>query len=163
MASAPVVRTDVQIANRGAESFLRLYYNAYDSTTRAETISKFYRDTSTFSWNGTAIVGVEKIKEFMAKLPISKHEMQSWDCHSLQGFGNAAAGTPPSLHILVTGTVTHGKDMDVNARQLANLPRTFSQTFVLIPETPPPVPAGQPAPAAEPKYYVSMDAMRFVG
>lgn len=48
--------------------------------------------------------------------------------------------------------------MDTNAKNINSIPRTFSQTFLMIPEVPGPI--GQ---AAEPKYFVSADTMRFVG
>lgn len=50
-----------------------------------QTVSKFYRPTSLFNWNGTSVTGVDKIKEFLAKIPSSKHEIQSSDCHAVPG------------------------------------------------------------------------------
>jgi hypothetical protein len=48
--------------------------------------------------------------------------------------------------------------METNAKNINNIPRTFSQTFLMIPEVP-----GAIGQAAEPKYFVSADTMRFVG
>lgn len=71
--------------------------------------------------------------------------------------GTGTTDTPPSLLVVVSGTVAHGP-MDVNAKSINNIPRTFSQTFLMIPEVP-----GAVGQAAEPKYFVSADTMRFVG
>jgi len=71
--------------------------------------------------------------------------------------GTGTADTPPSLLVVVSGTVAHGQ-MDTNAKNINNVPRTFSQTFLMIPEVP-----GAIGQAAEPKYFVSADTMRFVG
>lgn len=44
---------------------------------------KFYRDTSHITYNGTAVNGENAIKVFLEQLPISKHEIQSYDCHPI--------------------------------------------------------------------------------
>jgi NTF2-related export protein 1/2 len=127
-------------------------------------------------WNGETITGVEKagntpvsilvinlstppqIKEFLAKMPESKHEIQSWDCHPVPGH------TPSPILITVSGTVLHGS-MPAKIPQTKKpgvLPRVFSQTFVLVHE-PTVQPAGQPESASSDVYYVRSDTLRFVG
>lgn len=128
-----------------------------------------------FNWNGTALTGADKIKEFLAKLPPTKHEIQSSDCHAISGesrrcssdtsYTDESSGKrdkdtssgPPSLMVVVSGIVSHGP-MDIAAKSVNSLPRTFSQSFLMIPEAPSAI--GQ---AAESKYFVSADTMRFVG
>ncbi|KAF9505909.1 hypothetical protein BS47DRAFT_1374220 [Hydnum rufescens UP504] len=151
MTTGKVARSDVDVANRGAENFVRIFYAAYDSAQRGETVPKFYRPNTTFNWNGTHIKG-DEIRDFLLKIPPTKHEVQSYDCHAVPGT------QPPSLLIVVSGTVAHGTSMDANSKTLENIPRAFSQTFLLLPEVPGPI--GQ---AAEPKYFVITDSMRFVG
>jgi NTF2-related export protein 1/2 len=73
----------VEIANRGADEFLRVYYATYDSAQRAEGVTKFYRDTSCLTYNGTAVTGPTAIRELLERLPVTKHEVQSYDCHSI--------------------------------------------------------------------------------
>lgn len=73
----------VEIANRGADEFLRVYYATYDSAQRAEGMPKFYRETSHLSFNGTAVTGPEGIKSLLEQIPLSKHEVQSYDCHPI--------------------------------------------------------------------------------
>lgn len=71
---------------------------------------------------------------------------------------------PPSLLITVSGSVTHGRGPagnppNTSSRNKDGHPRVFSQTFMLVPDpTAPPSKAGELA-----KYYVSADALRFVG
>ena len=72
--------------------------------------------------------------------------------------------TPPSLLLNVSGSVVHGKQHQPAANQrnptrsVDGLSRVFSQVFMLVPD--PNVP---PNPEEGTKYYVSVDALRFVG
>lgn len=75
--------SSVEIANRGADEFLRVYYATYDSAQRAEGVLKFYRETSHLTYNGTAVTGSEAIKSLLEQIPRSKHEVQSYDCHPI--------------------------------------------------------------------------------
>lgn len=92
----------IEIANRGADAFLRLYYRAYDGATRAVDLPKMYRATSKAMWNGTALDGADAVRDFVAKLPKVRgsweknvlrlrptrqthHEVQSYDCHPVPG------------------------------------------------------------------------------
>ena len=67
---------------------------------------------------------------------------------------------PPSLLVTVSGTVVHGGEPDgSSARSVDGQPRVFSQTFMLVPDsTAPQTKAGEVG-----TYYISADAMRFVG
>ncbi|KAF8336984.1 NTF2-like protein, partial [Cantharellus anzutake] len=138
------------IANRGAVNFVRVFYSAYDSEKRVETIPKFYRPTSTFHWNGNLILH-DKLLEFLGGLPATKHDIHTYDCHAVP------ETTPPSLFITVTGNVSHGS-ADSNARSFNDLPRVFSQAFLLQPEIPPAI-----GNTADIKYYIVSDTFRFVG
>lgn len=168
-----VSRADVEIANRGADQFLRLYYTAYDSTARAADLPKMYRASSKAMWNGTALEGVEAVRDLAAKLPRTKHDVQSYDCHPVPGT------TPPALLITVSGTVLHGPAAvaagagkgPVAARfggKVEEQPRVFSQSFLLLQD---PEAAGEAGAAAGdaadknkgPRYYIKTDNMRFVG
>lgn len=109
-------------------------------------------------------------------MPITKHEVQSFDCHPIPGtpchfaltggtHSSTRLGTqPPSLLITVSGNVTHGRGPAGNppstpSRTIDGHPRVFSQTFMLVPDSDaPPTKPGEVA-----KYYVSADALRFVG
>ncbi|KAG9007773.1 hypothetical protein FRB93_007164 [Tulasnella sp. JGI-2019a] len=153
-------RSEIEIANLGADNFLRLFYNAHDSTSalRREAVPKFYRPTSTVNWNGTTIIGAEGLAGFLAAQPLSKHQVSSYDCHAIPG--SASRGRPPSLLITVTGLVIHGptvqsETVNINSKNFESAPRIFSQSFVLVPDD---IISGQ-----EPKYYVATDSFRFVG
>jgi NTF2-related export protein 1/2 len=74
------------------------------------------------------------------------------------------ASKPPSLLVTVSGNVTHGLGVAGNPpsnikKEINGQPRVFSQTFMLVPDT-----TTAPAkPGEVGKYYVSSDALRFVG
>ncbi|KAG7099689.1 hypothetical protein E1B28_001511 [Marasmius oreades] len=157
--SAGLTRDDITIATRAADSFIKLYYTAYDSSTRLSDLPNFYRPTSSITWNGNPLQGSDGVKRLIEKMPPTKHEMLSFDCHPIPG------STPPSLFVNVSGNVTHGRQHPPptsqarsNTRSVDGHPRVFSQIFMLVPD--PNVP---PNPGEGTKYYVSVDALRFVG
>jgi len=72
---------------------------------------------------------------------------------------------PPELLVTVSGTVTHGNpnppvpSINNKSKNVDGQPRVFSQTFVLVPDK-----SAVPAKTGEvAKYYISADALRFVG
>ena len=75
-----------------------------------------------------------------------------------------AGSQPPSLLVTVSGIVTHGKGPAANPANTPRSavdghPRVFSQTFMLAPDpNAPPTKSGEVA-----KYYITADALRFVG
>ncbi|KAG9044047.1 hypothetical protein FS837_008841 [Tulasnella sp. UAMH 9824] len=150
--------SEAELANLRADSFLRLYYNAHDSTAqfRKENVPRFYRAQSTCNWNGNALVGPDQIQGFWAGKPLSKHEIQSYDCHPIPG--SSSDTRPASLLITVSGIVVHGPmakgPLQTGTKKMEEAPRVFSQAFVLMPEEPV---------APEPKYYIASDTLRFVG
>ncbi|KAF8910091.1 hypothetical protein CPB84DRAFT_1842747 [Gymnopilus junonius] len=149
---------DIEIATRAADHFTRIYYTAYDSDTRLADLPQFYRQTSSLTWNGKPFQGVDGLKELVARMPPTQHEVQSFDCHPIPG------AQPPSLLITVSGNVTHGKGPsgnppDTPVRSIEGHPRVFAQTFILVPD--PLAPPTKPGEVA--KYYVGADALRFVG
>ncbi|KII93618.1 hypothetical protein PLICRDRAFT_171349 [Plicaturopsis crispa FD-325 SS-3] len=153
-----LTRKDIEIATRAADHFQRVYYTTYDSPTRVEDLPKFYRPTSSLAWNGKPYQGSDGVKDLIQKMPPTKHDVQSFDCHPIPG------SQPPSLLVTVSGNVVHGKGPSGNpaatpAKSIDGQPRVFSQTFMLVPDpTAPPTKTGEVA-----KYYVNADSMRFVG
>lgn len=149
-------REDIEISTRAADHFTRLYYTTYDSPTRVEDLPKFYRPTSTLTWNGNPCQGSEGVKKLIHDMPSTRHEVQSYDCHPMPGT------QPPSLLVCVSGNVSHGKSpatKSTSTRSVDDQPRVFFQSFVLVPDpVAPVVKAGEVA-----KYYIDADAMRFVG
>ncbi|KAJ7597436.1 hypothetical protein C8J56DRAFT_774009, partial [Mycena floridula] len=150
--------SSIEIASRAADNFVRLYYAAYDADTRLADLPAFYRPSSSLTWNGKPFEGTEGLSQLVTKMPPTKHEVQSFDCHPIPGT------TPPSLLIQVSGSVTHGRGPASNPPSAPNKtvdghPRVFSQTFMLQPDpTAPTKNAGE-----LPKYFIGADAMRFVG
>ncbi|RDB28838.1 NTF2-related export protein 1 [Hypsizygus marmoreus] len=154
----PITSSDVEIATRAADHFTRIYYTTYDSDTRLNDLPQFYRPNSSLTWNGKPFQGVEGVRQLIEKMPSTKHEVLSFDCHPIPGT------SPPSLMVTVSGNVTHGRGPAGNppttsSRNPEGQPRVFSQTFLLVPD--PAAPATKPGELA--KYYVSADALRFVG
>ncbi|KAI9429864.1 NTF2-like protein [Lactarius indigo] len=142
---ANLTKEDIEIATRAADHFTRLYYSAYDSSTRVDDLPNFYRPNSAVSWNGNPYEGSQG------------HEVLSFDCHPIPG------SQPPSLLITVSGNVTHGGGPNANPastpkKNIEGHPRVFSQTFMLVPDTTAPPKVGEVA-----KYYIIADTMRFVG
>ncbi|KAH9932075.1 NTF2-like protein [Epithele typhae] len=74
---------DIEIATRAADNFTRLYYTTYDSATRVEDLPNFYRPTSALTWNGKPFEGVDGVRNLVAGIPSTKHEVQSFDCHPI--------------------------------------------------------------------------------
>jgi NTF2-related export protein 1/2 len=167
--------TSIEIATRAADHFTRLYYSAYDSSTRVDDLPNFYRPNSAVSWNGNPYEGAQGVRDLVAKMPKTQHEVQSFDCHPIPGgltHGYAPAGPlltqetgsqPPSLLITVSGNVTHGGGPGANPpsthkKVIEGHPRVFSQTFMLVPDNTAATKVGEVA-----KYYIIADTMRFVG
>ncbi|KAF8445688.1 hypothetical protein L210DRAFT_3619538 [Boletus edulis BED1] len=139
MSTTVFTRDDIDISTRAADQFTRLYYSTYDSPARAEDLPKFYRPTSTLTWNGNPCQGVDGVKKLIQNMPSTKHEVQSYDCHPIPGYSEHPVNTP--------------------SRSVDGQPRVFFQTFMLVPDPAAPI-AGVGEVA---KYYVDADSMRFVG
>ncbi|CAK5280624.1 unnamed protein product [Mycena citricolor] len=158
MSTAPLTPADIEIATRAADNFTRIYYKAYDSASRLSELPKFYRPTSALTWNGTPFQGATGLTTLVENMPPTRHEIQSFDCHPIPGT------TPASLLIVVSGNVTHGLGPSGNppgtaAKNKEGHPRVFSQTFMLVPDSA--APPSKPGELA--KYFISADALRFVG
>ncbi|KAG6842446.1 hypothetical protein C0991_007576 [Blastosporella zonata] len=163
--------SDVEIATRAAENFTRIYYKAYDSNNRLNDIPQFYRESSSLVWNGKPFQGATGIRDLLEKMPVTKHDIQSFDCHPIPGsyfwtivkrlrlLKSSTGTSPPSLLVCVSGSVVHGNPTNITARNPEGRSRVFSQTFMLVPDSN--APATKPGELA--KYYVSADAIRFVG
>ena len=79
------IMSSIQIATRAADQFTRLYYSTYDSATRTDDLPKFYRDSSSLTWNGRPYQGVAGVKDLIQNMPPTVHEVQSFDCHPIPG------------------------------------------------------------------------------
>lgn len=75
----------IEIATRAADNFTRIYYTTYDSDTRLSDLPQFYRPTSSLTWNGKPFQGSDGLRQLIEKMPPTKHEMQSFDCHPIPG------------------------------------------------------------------------------
>jgi NTF2-related export protein 1/2 len=75
----------IEIATRAADHFTRIYYTAYDSDTRLADLPHFYRPSSSLTWNGKPFQGTDGLKQLVSKMPMTKHEVQSFDCHPIPG------------------------------------------------------------------------------
>ncbi|KAI0032144.1 NTF2-like protein [Vararia minispora EC-137] len=157
MTMANLTKEDIEIATRAADHFQRLYYTAYDSSTRVDDLPNFYRPNSAISWNGNPYAGAEGMRQLVMGMPKTKHDVLSFDCHPIPGT------QPPSLLVTVSGNVTHGEGpvgnpVSTPAKNIEGHPRVFSQTFMLAPDSTVTLKPGEVA-----KYYIIADALRFVG
>lgn len=152
-------RPEVDYVNRAAEGFLQIYYECMDGPQRDANIAELYRDTSVLIWNGETVNGAQQIKEFYAKMPQSKHEIQSWDCHPVPGTN------PTAILVTVSGIVLHGEmpSKMPQTKKHGVLHRIFSQSFVLTPEPKPMIQPGAEAGQEADRYFIRADTMRFVG
>ena len=55
------------------------------SDTRLDDLPAFYRPASALTWNGTPYQGAEGVRQLLEKMPPTKHEVQSFDCHPIPG------------------------------------------------------------------------------
>ncbi|EJU02576.1 NTF2-like protein [Dacryopinax primogenitus] len=159
-----VKNENVELADRAADDFVAVFYSNMDSTGRA-SLAKMYRPSSTLIWNGNKMQGVESINDFFSKLPPSKHDLNSYNCHPIPGT-EGLNDRKPSLMLVASGSVTHGKEPVEHAvpkyYPVADaLPRAFCQTFVLCPDI-----EGSGLPPDQWKmvdrYYIISDHLRFI-
>ena len=78
---------------RAADTFVRIYYTAYDSYNRMRDLPNFYRPSSSITWNGNTKTGVDGLKELITNMPPTSHNMQSFDCHPVPGNADPITGT----------------------------------------------------------------------
>ncbi|KAI9230583.1 MAG: hypothetical protein DHS80DRAFT_28652 [Piptocephalis tieghemiana] len=91
---------------------------------------------------GNAYAGEQAYTTAMNRLPVSSHDIFSFDCHPLIAAASSPDGTAFPLLLTVNGVVKYGDDTS---------PRPFSQHFSL-----------QPDPHKPGNYFVANDCFRFV-
>ncbi|GAA5821277.1 hypothetical protein JCM11251_004549 [Rhodosporidiobolus azoricus] len=151
------IKALVQQSASFAEHFTTRYYAAQDldPSARPPAIQTLYAPTARISWNGNPIA-YSDLPAFVQQMPKSSHEVQAFDCHPISGSANGAA--PPSLVVTVSGQVSHGSSPtpsagSISAKNFDNLPRVFSQSFILVF-------TGDPT-AGEQGYTIASDSFRF--
>ncbi|KAF9188824.1 NTF2- export protein 2 [Haplosporangium sp. Z 767] len=135
---ADSIKAHVDISSKGADAFVEVYYRVYDK--QRAVLDRLYRDTSAILWNGNAFSGIKPFSEFYNKLPVTEHEVNSYDCHPLPT-QSADPNQAGSIIVNVSGTVKYGNESEV---------RLFSQSFVLSPDP------------TSGSFYVWSDCFRFV-
>ncbi|KAI8990345.1 hypothetical protein BDB01DRAFT_781030 [Pilobolus umbonatus] len=128
----------INIAEKSSEQFVQFFYSNYDK--QRQNLGNLYSNESAILWNGTAFAGGLQYSEFLARLPLSQHEVDVYDCHPIPASMNAQGVC--GILITVTGTVKYSNNP---------VKRTFAQTFILMPDE---KQAGN--------YYVQSDNFRFV-
>jgi NTF2-related export protein 1/2 len=119
----PVLEETTLLTFTGAEQFTQLFYRNIDGQ-RAQ-LRAFYRPTSTILWNGNAFIGGDAYTDFMARFPATSHEVNSFDCHPVDSAmlsGVPIPGEPPSMILVVSGSVRYGEERER---------RGFSESFLL--------------------------------
>ncbi|GAA6002198.1 hypothetical protein JCM10207_003121 [Rhodosporidiobolus poonsookiae] len=143
-------------STRVAEHFVKRYYAAQDlePTERPAQVQPLYAPSARVTWNGNPIA-YHDLPAFVQQMPKSAHDVQAFDCHPISG--SAGNDSPPSLVVTVSGQVSHGANPtpsagSINAKNFDNLPRVFSQSFILA--------FTDPA-AGESGYTIASDSFRF--
>ncbi|SCV74170.1 BQ2448_6602 [Microbotryum intermedium] len=148
----------IQAAAVVAEGFVKAYYSAQDlePTKRPEPVCKLYHPTARITWNGNPIPASD-LAAFAARLPVSKHEVQSFDCQPVAGQYSLSKCTSTKR----VKSVTHGTNPPNTATPHSKdydwLPRVFSQSLILVWD-----PIGDPAVPRDPGYRIQADSLRFV-
>ncbi|WVW80456.1 hypothetical protein I302_102438 [Kwoniella bestiolae CBS 10118] len=157
----------IDAASHGAIAFCQVYYEAYDEPTRRDSeIPLLYLPNSKIIWNGNTVPSDRPgLSEFLKGIPLSRHDLQTLDCHPV----SAEPNTPPSLIINVTGSVLHGPTVLAppssapdNRNNTANgkdatrdMPRKFHEMFMLK--------AVEQSEGMQPKYAIHSSNFRFIG
>ena len=105
----------IDVSCRAADKFVTAFYDAIDSN--KHTLSQLYGPKSIMLWNGNPL-GPAQIIEFLLKLPISTHNILSYDSHPVQ------ASNGVNILVSVNGVVTY-KNMSK---------KLFNQSFLLTKE-----------------------------
>ncbi|WWD05421.1 hypothetical protein V865_003498 [Kwoniella europaea PYCC6329] len=157
----------IDAASHGAIAFCQIYYEAYDEPTRRDTeIPLLYLPNSKIIWNGNTVPSDKpSLAEFLKGIPLSRHDLQTLDCHPV----SAEPNTPPSLIINVTGSVLHGptvlappssapdnRNNNANGKDATrDMPRKFHEMFMLK--------AVEQSEGMQPKYAIHSSNFRFIG
>ncbi|BEI85936.1 hypothetical protein CcaverHIS002_0602230 [Cutaneotrichosporon cavernicola] len=150
----------IDAASHGAIAFTTIYYEAYDEPTRRSIeIPMFYLPSAKVVWNGNTVgADAGSITSFLDAMPLSRHDLQTLDCHPLKPLPTAAS-TAPELLLTVTGSVLHGPTVmqfgDHAPSQPSEYPRKFREVFVLRPI--------ESAEGMQPKYAIQSANFRFIG
>ena len=78
-----MVHAHRDLALATAQAFVGSFYTQMDRS--RQTLPDLYRDDVRCSWNGNAAAGRREVETLLSRLPASKHEVQSYDCHPVPG------------------------------------------------------------------------------
>ncbi|WOO82709.1 NTF2-related export protein 2 [Vanrija pseudolonga] len=157
---APWSSAAIDAASHGAIAFCQIYYEAFDEPTRRSLeIPLFFLPTAKIVWNGNVVKpDAGSLNAFLNAFPLSRHDLQTLDCHPLKPLDPAAGGAP-ELVLTVTGSVLNGpsvmKSGDAPPVGVSEHPRKFREVFVLKPT--------ESAEGMQPKYAIQSSNFRFIG
>ncbi|KAK9471643.1 uncharacterized protein V1510DRAFT_419867 [Dipodascopsis tothii] len=126
----------IEMITRGSEAFIQLYYKSLDEN--RSIIASFYEPASPIVYNGNPISGGEMLAQMYANMPVTTHEVGSFDCHPLA----AGVNGQPSIALTVSGKVRIGAD---KAKRMCG----YSESFILKPQM-------------DGKFYISTSCYRLV-
>ena len=112
---------DVIYSSEYAKQFVNIYYEKLDKS--RSTFEKLYHDNAYLIWNGNQINGKDKVFELYKNLPISETTLNTLDAHPVSYIENVEG--KKMLFITCCGTIKFSNEN----------PKSFTQNFVLIPET----------------------------
>ncbi|KXN65838.1 NTF2-like protein [Conidiobolus coronatus NRRL 28638] len=118
----PEVKSFVNTASKGAETFVKLYYDFLDKN--RTMLNAFYRDSSLIVINGKAFQGFQSYNTYLTSIPTTKHTVDTFNAHPLP-ISNANGGGH-CISVTVSGRVSFGTQ--------TTQPRTFYHSFILVPD-----------------------------
>ncbi|KAI9634430.1 uncharacterized protein MKK02DRAFT_37961 [Dioszegia hungarica] len=151
-------------ASHGAIAFCQIYYEAYDEPTRRDTeIPQLFLPQAKVVWNGNPVpADLPNFMGFLKGVPLSRHDLQTLDCHPIPVLDPAAPpSSAPDIIVNVTGSVLHGPHVlagfnDAQATHAPqNHPRKFHEMFMLR--------AAEQGEGMQPKYAIHSSNFRFIG
>ncbi|GFZ43431.1 hypothetical protein JCM24511_01151 [Saitozyma sp. JCM 24511] len=107
--AGPWSSTAIDAASHGAIAFCQIYYEAYDEPTRrASEIPQLFLPDAKIIWNGNPVLpDPASLAAFLAGVPLSRHDLQTLDCHPVAGALRVSSTWKPRHD---SGVVEHHED-----------------------------------------------------
>ncbi|XP_072040251.1 NTF2-related export protein 2-like [Amphiura filiformis] len=126
-ASLSSERTLQDQACLAGEQFHKLFYETFDK--RRTVLNKLYQDSASMVWNGNPVQSSAKIQQFLDKLPISEHTVDSLDS---QPIPPELTPGQTSVAVITSGKVKFEGNKDCNFVQNFTIASTQGGTWKIV-------------------------------